>query len=65
MTSSSDVMLQEKGEELEVLEDCSLTFSSEVMLQEKGDELEVLLWLVELLLLLWGGSELDIFTDSV
>ena len=58
-------MLQEKGDELEVLEDCSWASSSEVMLQEEGDELKVLLRLFELLLLLWGGSALDIFTSSL
>ena len=41
-----------------------MTSSSEVMLQEKGDELELLLRLVELLWVLWGGSELDALTES-
>ena len=57
-------MLQEGEDELELLEDCSLSSSSDVMLQEKGDELELLRWLVELLWVLWGGSELDEFTES-
>ena len=63
-TASSDVILQEGEDELELLEDCSLTSSSGVMLQEKDDELELLLRLVELLWVLWGGSELDEFTES-
>ena len=45
---------------------CPSTTSSDVMLQEGGDdELEDSLWLLELLWVLWGGSELDVFTESV
>ena len=63
-TASSDVILQEGEDELELLEDCSLTSSSGVMLQEKDDGLELLLRLVELLWVLWGGPWLDELTES-
>ena len=45
---------------------CPSTTSSDVVLQEgDDDELEDSLWLLELLRALWGGSELDVFTESV
>ena len=59
-------MLQEgDDDELEELDEFPLSSSSEVILHEKDGELEYSLWLLELLWVLWGGSELDAFTESV